>query len=274
MKKTKLEKIMTIAPITLAFILVGILVLGIMDVITLNRFMIDSLLILGIICFGCIACFPATKILSKDRKNIYAYIILGLTGLTCLLWIIFVFVGQSFIDYIVSSDSVDFSTLHGIWGYTKITIFITIQTSLASLVVSYLHTLKKEYLAFQIVMYISNFIVDLWLSILILSVGVNETGLTFAGSWLINSKLSITIFVLATSFSILAGAIMKTIIKKRTKDIVLEKDTLVKTVKDNNAMVDTNSIENRIRKLDELREKGVITEQEYADKKAEILKEI
>lgn len=274
MKKSKLEKLITIIPITLAFLIVGIFVLGLMDVIKLNRFMVDTLLIFGIICFGCIACFPATRILTKDRKNIYAYIILGLTGLTCLLWIIFVFVGQNFIDYLVASESVDFSTLTGVWGYTKLTIFVTIQTSLASLIISYVYTFKKEYLAFQIVMYISNFIVDLWLSILILSVGVNETGFTFAGSWLVNSKLSVTLFVLATAFSILAGAIMKTIVKKRTKDIVLDKETLIKTIKDNNVELDTNSIENRLRKLDELREKGVISEQEYADKKAEILKEI
>ena len=151
LKKSKIEKIMTIIPIALAFIVVGILVLGITGTLKLNRFTVDLMLILGVIAFGCISCLTAAKMISKDKKNIYAYIILGFTGLSCLLWIVFIFIGQGFIESLIN-DSGDASSLIGIWTYTKITIFITIQTSLINLVVSNIVTFKKEYFAFQIIM--------------------------------------------------------------------------------------------------------------------------
>ncbi len=269
LKKSKIEKIMTIIPIALAFIVVGILVLGITGTLKLNRFTVDLMLILGVIAFGCISCLTAAKMISKDKKNIYAYIILGFTGLSCLLWIVFIFIGQGFIESLIN-DSGDASSLIGIWTYTKITIFITIQTSLINLVVSNIVTFKKEYFAFQIIMYVSNLIVDVWLSILILSISYNGNSVVFGANWLFNSKFVLTLFILAAAFSILASAIFKSIIKKRTRDLTLDKTNLFQTKE----QVPATSIEERIKKLDELKEKGMISEEEYKEKKSKILEEI
>ena len=276
MKKSKLEKIMSILPITLAFIIVGVFVLMLVDVFPSNRVMIDILLVLLILCVGCISCLTATRILTKEKNknNIYAYVILGLTGLTCLLWIIFIFVGQNLIDALINETATT-GNLIGVWNFAKVIIFITIQTSLVNLVISNLFTFKKEYFAFQIIMYVSNFLVDLWLTIVIMSASLTEEGLKFSANWLIDSKFFGTVFALALAYSILAGAIMKSIVKKRTRDLTLDKQTILKTVRDNNTeSQDSNSIEVRIKKLDELKEKGIITEEEYSAKKAKILEEI
>ncbi len=271
MKKTKLERLMSIIPISLAFVIVGVFVLMLMDILPKNRFMIDVLLILGIFCFGCISCMPATKMLSKNKRNVYAYIILGLTALTCLLWIVFVFVGQGFIDSI-AADSTDFSTLVGVWNYLKVVIFITIQTSIFNLVISNIFTFKREYLAFQIVMYVSNAIVDLWLTIAILSLYVTSDGLAFGADWLVNSKFVLTLFILALAFSSLASSIMRSIIKKRTRDLTI--DTHANQTDIAPKVQEQPSLEDRIKKLDDLKEKGMITEEEYNQKRAKILEEI
>lgn len=275
MKKSKIERLMTIIPISLAFVIVGVLVLGVLKVLPLNRFIIDTLLILGILCFGCISCLPATRILTKEKEfkhHIYAYVIIGLTGLSCLLWIIFVFVGQDFINAISSGT---YTGNLGILTYAKIVVFITVQTSIANMLISNVYTFKKEYLAFQIIMYISNFIVDLWLTIAIMSLNYVGDSLEFTANWLFDSKFIWTIFSLALAFSILAGAILKSIIKKRTRDITLDQQTILKTIQDNNIQIQQEpSIEDRIKKLDELKEKGILTEEEYANKKAKILEEI
>ena len=275
MKKSKIEKLMSIIPISLAFVIVGIFVLGAMGTISLNRFVIDFLLILAILCFGCISCLPASRILTKEKElkhHIYAYVIIGLTGLTCLLWIIFIFVGQDFINAISNGT---YTGNMGILTYAKIVAFITIQTSIANMVISNVYTFKKEYLAFQIIMYVSNFIVDLWLTIVIMSLNYVEGSLAFTANWLFDSKFIWTIFVLSLAFSMLASAILKSIIKKRTRDITLDQQTILKTIQDNNIQIQqAPSIEERIKKLDELKEKGMLTEEEYASKKAKILEDI
>lgn len=278
MKKSKLEKIMSTIPITIAFIIVGLIIINIFYRI-LNTFMIDVLIILGIICFGCISVLPATRIITKEtnkKNHIWAYLIIGLTSLTCLLWIIFVFVGQNFITGL-STGNVD-ASLEGIWGYAKIVIFITIQTILFNIIISNIFTFKKEYIAFQIIMYISNFIVDLWFSIVVLSIVTTSDDLTFTANWLMSSKIIWTIFVLSLAFTILASAIMKSIIKKRTRDLTLDKQTILKTVNDNcnsgNSTIEENSIEERLKKLENLKNSGMITEEEYVNKKAKILEEL
>ena len=125
-------------------------------------------------------------------------------------------------------------------------------------------------------MYVSNFIVDLWLTIVIMSVNVVDDQLLFTANWLFDSKFVWTIFSLALAFSVLASGILKSIVKKRTRDMTLDTQTIIKTIQDNNVQVQPQpqTIEERIKKLDELKEKGVITEDEYADKKAKILEEI
>lgn len=278
MKKSKLEKIMTTIPITIVFVIVGLIVLNIFYPI-LNTFMVDVLIILGIICFGCISVLPATRILTKEtnkNRHIWAYIIIGLTSLTCLLWIIFVFVGQNFINGVVN-DTLD-TGLEDIWNYTKIVIFITILTSLFNLIISNVFTFKKEYFAFQIIMYISNFIVALWFSIVVLSIVPGTDDFILTAQWLISSKPIWAIFVLSLAFSILASAIMKSIIKKRTRDITLDKQTILKTVNDNTETPQLekqdNSIEQRLKRLENLKNSGMITEEEYTSKKSKILEEL
>lgn len=276
MKKSKIEKLMSIIPITLAFVLVGVFVLMMVGSLPKSRFMIDTILILLILCFGCISCLTASRILSKEKDkkhHILAYVIIGLTGLTCLLWIIFVFIGQGLLDKAVN-DSADITNLVGVWTYTKITIFVTIQTSIANLIVSNIYTFKKDYFPFQIVMYVSNFLVDLWLTIVIMSLNIKDGEMVFNAQWMFDSKFIWTLFSLALAYSILASAVLKSIIKKRTRDLTLDQQTIIKNIKDNNVEIETNSIENRIKKLDDLKEKGIISEEEYAAKKAKILEEI
>lgn len=219
--KSKLEKIFTTASITLAFVVVGLLVLGLMQIMPLNRFFLDVLLILGILCFGCISCLPAVRMLTQNKKDIYAYVILGLTGFVCLLWIIFVFVGRGLIDALANSTA-DVSHLSNAWGYTKTVIFLTIQTSFANLIITNLYHLKKTMLPFQIVMYVSNFIVNLWLSIVVLSIVVTSQGLAFTAGWLLDSAFFATVFVLALVFSGLASTILRRINRRRERELVDE----------------------------------------------------
>ncbi|MBE7074580.1 MAG: SHOCT domain-containing protein [Clostridiales bacterium] len=272
MEKSKLEKLLIGIPIGVAFFLVGIFVLSLMQIITLGPILLSIILICAIICFGCISCLNAQRMLIKDKKNIYAYVMIGLTALTCLLWIIFIFLAQSFVNKL--NSGIELAELSGIWGYTKATIFITIQTSFANLIISNIYTLKKSYLTFQIVQYVSNFIFDLWLSIIILAIGIDGDVFVFNANWLLDSKFIATIVVMALAFTILSSVIMKNLIRKRNRDIVLEAglsnpDETVTVVEQ-----PKETVEERIKKLDDLKEKGMITEEEYNSQRAKILEEI
>lgn len=221
-QKTKFEKIFITASLTTIFVAVGLLVFGIMQVIPMNRFLIDLLIILFILAFGAIACLPALRMLNVNKKDIYAYVLLGLTGFVCLMWIICVFVAHGLIDSILE-ETVDTAGLSNALGFTKVCIFLTIVTAFTTTVITNLYNFKKNMFAFQIVMYVSNFISYLWLSIVVLSLKIVEDEIVFTAGWLLDSKFFATLFVLAVVFSFLSAGILKRINKRRDRE-VLEND--------------------------------------------------
>ena len=246
-EKSKLERIFTTTSIALTFVVVGLLVFAFMQVLPLNRFFLDVLLILAIVCFGCVSSLSAVKMLSADKKNVFAYVILGMTGFVCLLWVIFVFVGRGLVDSLASTSS-DMSHLANAWGYTRTVIFLTIQVSLANLVLTNIYNFKKSFLPFQIIMYASNFIVDLWVSIVILSLNVGADGFVFTANWLLDSAFFATLFVLAMVFTWVAGGILRKINRNRMRDMAVE------------ALVATKIIENKLDSIEQ--EKATEPQQE------------
>lgn len=272
MKKSTLEKVFIAVPIAIAFVVVGLIVLAITGTLSFSRPVIDLLIILGIIAFGMLSCMLPVKMLAKDKKNIPAWVIIGLTGLVCLLWIIFVFIGQGVIDAI-TGETFEAVALKGIWVYTQITIFLTIQTGMVSLVVSNIYVFKKTMIPFQVVMYLSNLIVDVWFTILVFGISINDSGFNFGANFLWDSKFILTLFILALAFTILSSAILKGIQKRRQRLMTMEDHSMY----EKNAMKEpkqTDSIEDRIKKLDDLKAKGVITQEEYDAKRSKLIEDL
>lgn len=218
-QKTKFEKIFITASLTTLFVAVGLLVFGLMQVIPMNRFFLDLLMILFILAFGAVACLPALRMLKVNQKDIYAYVLLGLTGFVCLLWVICVFVAHGLIDSILE-ETVDTAGLSNALGFTKVCIFLTIVTAFTTTVITNLYNFKKNMLAFQIVMYASNFISYFWLSVVVLSLKIVEDELVFTASWLLDSKFFATLFVLSVVFSILSAGILKRVNKRRDREVL------------------------------------------------------
>ena len=274
MGKSKLQKIFSTTAILGAFIVVGVLILMAMGVINSNRALIDFLLIIGILCFGCISCLVVARYLNDKSKRVPVLIVLILTGLTCLLWIIFVFIGQSFIDAIGNNTLTD-AGFSGILTYTKITIILTIQTSFANLLVSNLFRLKRDMMVFQGIMYASNAIMDFWLTFVVLGIKV-EGGHSF--EWLF-STFFVTVFIISAVYTIMSNAILRRYERRRVQeDVVYGKETYSDSYKKAKAeqrandpnSEHINSIEERIKKLDVLKEKGLITDEEYSARKSKI----
>lgn len=282
MGRTKLQKILSTTAILGAFLVVGILILMATGVISSSSVLVDFLLIVGIICFGSISCMIVARYINDKSKRIPVIIVLSLTGLTCLLWIIFVFIGQGLINSI-EANTITEAGVKGILVYAKITVFITIQTSFANLVISNLFKLKQDMLIFQGIMYVSNAIMDFWICALILSLGIGDDGFYLGWPALIEEKFWVILFILATVYTFMSNIILRRYEKRRVQDdVVLAKETYsdsYKKVKEESPVQPViseqkNTIEDRIKKLDDLKEKGLITEEEYSSRKSKILEDI
>lgn len=277
MGKTKLQKIFQAITIASTFVVVGLLILMIMGVFPKSRTLVDLLLVVGIICFGSISCMSVARWMEDKSKRIAIWCVLVLTGVTCLLWIVFVFIGQGFIDGVIAGKTTE-AGLRGILIFTKITIFLTIQTALVNLVISNLFYFGKRMIAFQVIMYISNAIMDLWLSVLFLGLGINANGEFYFTSAFLLGRAWITLFILAVAYTIVSGAIVKGVQKRRMREIAFQNNEQVKYKEQNQetkeTKVDETSVEARLHKLDKLRADNLISEEDYKAKKAKILEDL
>src|SRR5574344_735363 len=275
MQKSKIGKILSIIAITGAFIVVAVLALSFTKVISISVGVIDFLIILGIICFGCLFCFPATQLLEKDKKNVWAYVILGLTAVTCIMWIIFVIIGQNVITALNSGSAT--ANLTSILGYFKAVGIVTLQTLFANLIIINIYHFKKKMIPFQVVMYVSNFIVDLWTTLLLILINVKDDKFDVSKAQFLFEKAGISIFVVALLFSAVASGIIRGRTKRRNRqramDDMNDDDTTISTkqVQPEAAPVKEVSVEERIKKLNGLKEQGLITEEEYSARKAKLL---
>lgn len=279
MGKTKLQKIFSTVSITSLFIVVGLIVLMIGGTIKSSRFMWDLVLIVGIVSFSCVSCLSVARYVEDKEKRIPAFIVIGLTGLTCILWIIALFVGQGFIDKIIGG-TVNGDNLINTWNYIKIVIFVTIQTAFANLIVTYLFWFKNRLIPFQVVMYISNGIVDLWLSLVFLStVFSEEDGVSMKLTWLINKEV-ITVVVIAFLYMMISTMLIrrffrrKVVVTTHNYDPNMEIEVETKEETAGKEVEKQPTVEERIKKLDTLKAGGLITEEEYNAKKAKILEEL
>lgn len=284
MGRTKLQKILSTTAILGAFIVVGTLILMMTGALKSSRAIVDFLIIVGIICFGCISCMTVARYIHDKTKIIPVYLVFGLTGLTCVLWIIFIFIGQSFIDA-ASAGTLTDASFAGLLTFAKIVVFVTIQTSLVNLVISNLFKLKKTMLVFQVIMYASNAFVDFWLSAVVFSVIINGDGnLDFAWPELVTSRAWISLFVVALAYTFIAGAVMKRYEKNiatenalygnQTSSIAYDNAMKEKEQEKEQEKALANDVETRLRKLDDLKAKGLISDEDYEAKKAKILEDI
>lgn len=118
-------------------------------------------------------------------------------------------------------------------------------------------------------MYVSNAIVDIWLSILFLSMVVVDGEIVLKATWLVTEKLSWVVIILFGSFSALANVIFQNVLKRKTRTLVSNENVII-----SQDTAQENTIEARLKKLEELKEKNIITQEEYDQKKSKILDEI
>lgn len=279
MKNRKIEKILSIVSITGLFIVVGVLALAFTQVIPFSVGLVDFLLIVGIICLVCLLNAPVAKMLSENKKNIFAYIDLGISVVCGILWIVFVIIGQ---DFILSfTTNVDSLKIIRVLNYFRVISVITLQSVVYNLIVIYVHYFKKRMLVFQIVMYISNFIVDLWLSLLLVCINTSNGQITFTNTKFLFSKAGLAIFIMALGFTVVSSAVIKSKTNRRNREKLLSDIDGVNNEsqnkdKNNEQKINeqTLSVEEKIKKLNDLKDKNLITEEEYKEKKSKLLEEL
>lgn len=230
--------------------------------------LLATLLSILVVSVSCITILPWIKQYSKGEYRILCYVMFGITIASCILWIVDVIVGIT----MVNTETSTVAQLK----FLKVSLIITFQFIVASTVSSFFIRYRKTMIAFQVITYISNLYIDIYGSYALACVRITGDGLSFVGnSGFVTNKLSVMIAVIAMAFVIISSVVIRSMDRRKQRDILApmfgsqEKPQQAAT-----ASNDGRSVQEKLKELKSMLENNLITEEEYAKKRDELINQL
>lgn len=256
-----------------------------------------TLFIFIIISLGVILSMPWIARVKLPNQRILSIVLLSLIGVSSLMWVI-----SAIFIYLLYKNGETY-TVNTIWGFInfiRISLIVSFQAIEANLISLCIIRFKKQYIAFQAIMYASYLFVDFWFSMLFSGFKFDTASMTPYFAPYLPSILSagmITVLVIAIIYIVIANAIINSIEARKNGDYYDNRgrrrrrsvfhDALMESVTDiddqeltkNNKETKTEtkaevSAEEKLAKLKELLDKKLITEEEYNKKREKIIEEM
>ncbi len=264
------------------FLAAGLLVVGIM-----NGFLTAGLsLFLAIIAIVCLCCTLSLywiRYIEKKRYTKVSIAMLSLLGLAAILWVSIAIIIYSMY---VQGKAGTLGEPKARMTFIQIALILSFQIFEALMITSTIIRYKKNYMVFQIIMYVSNLFVDFWFSTLFSCFNFTGTGkqvFNLDAVKFLTTKGMITTLVLFIVYVIICNSVLKSIETRRSRNLsqdVYESEDIVPAGNEDDVQlkkVETKkekSVEEKLSDLKNLLEKNLITEEEYNQKKAEIIKDL
>lgn len=270
MKKNKIYKILSSVAITGIFVIAAIFVCAITGVLKLNPFLIDVLGVLAILDFAFLFAMPWAKRLEEKTYKIASIVFLVFIGVCAILFIISLLL-------IVRTVRTGNDMSQNLLTLIRVSLIIATQLLVSSTIAYTFLKYRKTMIAFQVVTYLSNLFVDFWFCCLFIGLFMNGGSIDFNPdiSKFLFTKVMWTLIVLALVYVAISNSVMKNIDKRKLQNMADE--NAYTTSRAENPNVKTKgeqSLDEKLTKLKFLLDRNLITQEEYDEKKKEILKDL
>lgn len=278
-------KVLTYVSVLGFFIAMGLLVLTLAGLMGFARTstMVGVVGIIAVFCVGCLLSLPWIKYLLKKEKKVLSIVFLSFVGVCTILWILSIII---VVQIYQKSGEFSATKLANLLNIVKASLIITIQFSFANMITSTILKYTKRWIPFQIILYISNLFIDVWLSMLIFGISPSSSDGIVINSDLLSivfSRLMLTLLAIAFVYMITANALMGRSLRKRT---LMQNAKLMDELDDEqtNSQAKPQEQESpkpaektpqeRLTNLKTMLEQGLITQEEYDKKKQAIIDEM
>lgn len=261
------------------FLAVGLIVLATTDVLHMGTGLIQFVGIIAVICLCGLMSLVWARNLERGKQKIVSIVFLSIIGAVCLLWIIAICVVMGLIR---KGDAATDKELVNSLRFIKIVLIISVQFICGTTIGSVITRYGKSMIVFQVIMYISNIVVDVYVSCWLFLFKINNGEVSFATEsglfTILTSKGMITIAVLAIVYVSLSNSIIKRIELKRQKyQIENYGDKIDKKEAEQQEQSNVQPVKDNKQKLVELKsmlDDGLITQEEYDEKRKKLLEEM
>ena len=258
-----------------SFTAIAIVVMGWFDVIKMSTFMSGLIVTIAIISIGCLMISPWLRHYKKGQNKNIAIVFMSLVAICTIMWLICSYIIIN-LSHTSKFKALDVNEILAPLNFIKITLIITLQFSIASLIANTIIKYRKEIIVLQVITYISNFFFDLYLTCFLLCIKISPTeGLEISKNIsFLFAKPAYVLFFISVIYMLLSSKIMKTVESRRISGITAEKYNADALEPLKSTHTQELTLEDRLASLQSMLDKKLITQEEFDEKRKEILKDL
>lgn len=270
----KLYRLIQTIAIVGMFVSVALVIMMGFEYIKYSSGMLALVLIILVVSVCCMMTLPWVKVLSKSEFKILCYVMFGLIGISFILWAIDIVVAINLIDAAKASNS-NFNSVASL-NFLKISLILTFQVVVATLVASCAVKYRKTMLIFQVITYISNAFIDFYGSYALACIKITKDGINFVGNTtFLTNKITVMFAVMALAFVIISNWIVKRMDKRKQRDALDPMyEDIGKKSKTTAPASEGKSVQAQLKELKSLLDQNLITEEEYAKKRDDLINQL
>lgn len=286
-KKAKIFTILSYVAIVGLFIDLALVILGFTHSIPWSARFFAVIGVIGVICLSSLLIIPWIRYLIAKEYKVLSIVFLSFVGVCTVLWILTIILAVVIWE---QGGNLSDVTSANILNIIKASILITIQFCVASSVADNILKYKKKWIVFQVIMYLSELYIDFYATSLVLSIDIKAGGFSFIDgfAFLFQKWMWVTLLI-AFVYLMLASSIMnKSRLGFRRRRGLLANTTIAEEMDEEDrkyfagvtgsdakpAEPKAPDTKERLTKLKEMLDQGLITQEEYDEKRKEILKDL
>ncbi len=271
--QSRLYKIIQSVSITAVFVAVGLLVLGVSGIFNFTSFTFGLIATIAIIAIAGVLMLPWVRHLERLEYRKVSIVFMIAIAACAVLWIVSVYMGIGVYRRAKIATGDDDAGLFATLKFIKVVLIITLQFLMASLVASTVIKYQKRLIAFQAITYLSNLFFDFYVTYFLCCITVNADGLAIAdGAMILLNKFMLALFVMSIIFMAISSKIMQVVEERRFRYAAEDAYHIDGSLKEQ--PVENEAIEAKLEKLKQLREKDLISEEEYQKKRSDLLEKM
>lgn len=283
----QLYRIINSISMTGIFIVAAVIVLSISGIFAMTSTIFGLTGTVMFLCLAAMLALPWVKWIEKKQHKKLAIVFLALIAVCLIMWIVCLWLGVSL--YRQLRDGAGLNAVDNFVGTIntmKFTLVFSLQFIFASTIANGIIKYKKTYIPFQAFTYASHLYLDFYITTFIfcLSFSKAEGHATIALSQNVNiliHPVTLTILALSVVFMAISSGFMKRLEKDRAQQLMettvelaekhIEQLEKGETPKTEPKAKEEESIEEKLAQLKNLLDKKLITQEEYDQKRKELI---
>ena len=276
-KKFNLFKLLQNVAVIGLFLVVGLGVLFGTNLLPRTSYSIEFTIITGLLLLGILIVLPWAKYLEQKEYKIVSLVFLIATAICVVLWEL----STILIFSAYRSQSINL----GLIQLIRITLIISLQVVIASIIGKFIIKYSAKYIPFQVIAYLSMLYIDFYLSTMLCGIIIKTGEINFSTAirdLLFFNRVTLAFLILSIVYLGVAYGVINDARKRRVRNSILAKNR--KLNKDiglmdlddedeedlKNAPV-ANDAEAQLEKVKSMFDKGLITKEEYDAKRQTII---